>query len=44
MLYEVITITSSQVAERLIYMILVEGRYRKYIDRLRQRIGDARVA
>jgi DNA-binding transcriptional MocR family regulator len=38
------SITSSQVAERLIYMILVEGRYRKYIDRLRQRIGDARVA
>jgi DNA-binding transcriptional MocR family regulator len=38
------SITTSQVAERLIYMILVEGHYRKYIARLRQRIGEARVA
>ena len=37
------SITSSQVAERLIYAPLMDGHYRKYIARLQQRIGEARL-
>jgi len=37
------SITSSQVAERLIYATLVDGHYRKYVARLQQRIAEARV-
>ncbi len=36
-------ITSSQVAERVIYGTLVDGHYRKYIARLRERLGEARL-
>lgn len=36
-------ITSSQVTERLIYLMLVDGHYRKYLDRLQQRLDDARA-
>lgn len=37
------SITSSQFAERLIYLMLVDGHYRKYIARLRKRLADARL-
>ncbi|HET8995284.1 MAG TPA: PLP-dependent aminotransferase family protein [Acetobacteraceae bacterium] len=37
------SITSSQFAERLIYLMLVDGHYRKYIARLQKRLADARV-
>ncbi len=36
-------ITSSQVTERLIYLMLVDGHYRKYLARLRERLGEARA-
>ncbi|MPZ11437.1 MAG: aminotransferase class I/II-fold pyridoxal phosphate-dependent enzyme [Kiloniellaceae bacterium] len=36
------SITSSQVTERLIYLMLVDGHYRKYLGRLQQRLDDAR--
>jgi DNA-binding transcriptional MocR family regulator len=37
------SITSSQVTERLIYLMLVDGHYRKYLGRLQQRLDDARA-
>lgn len=37
------SITSSQFAERLIYLMLVDGHYRKYIARLQKRLADARL-
>jgi DNA-binding transcriptional MocR family regulator len=37
------SITTSQFTERLIYLMLVDGHYRKYLSRLRQRLGEARV-
>lgn len=37
------SITSSQVAERITYMLLVDGHYHKYLARLQERIGEARV-
>ena len=36
------SITSSQFAERLIYLMLVDGHYRKYMARLQERLGEAR--
>ena len=37
------SITSSQFAERLVYTLLVDGHYRKYIARLQERLGEARL-
>lgn len=34
-------ITTSQVIERILYALLVDGHYRKFLTRLNQRIGDA---
>jgi DNA-binding transcriptional MocR family regulator len=36
-------IASSQFAERLIYLMLVDGHYRKYLSRLHERLGEARL-
>jgi DNA-binding transcriptional MocR family regulator len=36
-------ITSSQFTERLLYLLLLDGHYRKYLSRLRERLGEARV-
>jgi DNA-binding transcriptional MocR family regulator len=37
------TITTSQFTERLIYLMLVDGHYRKYLARLHERLGEARL-
>jgi DNA-binding transcriptional MocR family regulator len=37
------SITSSQFTERLVYRMLVDGHYRKYLSRLHQRLGEARI-
>jgi len=37
------SITTSQFTERLLYLMLVDGHYRKYLSRLHERIGEARV-
>jgi DNA-binding transcriptional MocR family regulator len=37
------SVTSSQFAERLVYLMLVDGHYRKYLGRLRERLGEARA-
>lgn len=37
------SITTSAFTERLIYLMLVDGRYRKYLSRLQERLGEARV-
>lgn len=37
------SITSSQFAERLLYLMLVDGHYRKYLVRLRERLDEARA-
>ena len=37
------SITSSQFTERLIYLMLVGGQYRKYLSRLQERLGEARL-
>ncbi len=37
------SITSSQFTERLIYLMLVDGHYRKYLSRLHERLGEARL-
>jgi DNA-binding transcriptional MocR family regulator len=36
------SITSSPFTERLIYLMLVDGHYRKYLSRLQQRLGEVR--
>ena len=36
------SITTSQFTERLIYLMLVDGHYRKYLSRLQERLGEAR--
>src|ERR1700732_3077431 len=36
-------ITTSQFTERLIYLMLVDGHYRKYLSRLHERLGAARL-
>ena len=37
------SITTSLFTERLVYLMLVDGHYRKYLSRLQQRLGEARV-
>lgn len=37
-------ITSSQHAERMLYHLLSDGHYRKFVERLRQRVDEARGA
>jgi DNA-binding transcriptional MocR family regulator len=37
------SITTSPFTERLIYLMLVDGHYRKYLSRLRERLGEARL-
>ncbi len=37
------SITSSQFTERLIYSMLVGGHYRKFLSRLHERLGEARL-
>jgi DNA-binding transcriptional MocR family regulator len=37
------SITTSQFTERLVYLILVDGHYRKYLSRLHERLGEARL-
>src|SRR5215475_6825780 len=37
------SITTSQFTERLVYLMLVDGHYRKYLSRLHERLGDARL-
>src|SRR5215467_16403923 len=36
------SVATSQFAERLVYLMLVDGRYRKYLSRLQARLGEAR--
>ena len=36
------SIATSQFTERLVYLMLVDGRYRKYLSRLHARLGEAR--
>jgi DNA-binding transcriptional MocR family regulator len=37
------SITTSPFIERLIYLMLVDGHYRKYLSRLHERLGEARL-
>src|SRR6266404_3378958 len=37
------SITTSPFTERLVYLMLVDGHYRKYLSRLHERVGDARL-
>jgi DNA-binding transcriptional MocR family regulator len=37
------SITTSQFTERLVYLMLVDGHYRKYLTRLHERLGEARL-
>jgi DNA-binding transcriptional MocR family regulator len=37
------SVTSSQFTERLLYTMLVDGHYRKYLTRLRERLDAARI-
>lgn len=37
------SITTSQFTERLIYLMLMDGNYRKHLSRLQQRLGEARL-
>lgn len=37
------SITTSQFTERLVYLMLVDGHYRKYLSRLHERLGEARL-
>ncbi len=37
------SITTSQFAERLVYLMLVDGHYRKYLARLTERLREARI-
>ncbi len=37
------SITTSQFTERLVYLMLVDGHYRKHLSRLRERVGEARL-
>jgi DNA-binding transcriptional MocR family regulator len=38
------SVTSSQFTERLLFLMLVDGHYRKFLARLHDRLGTARVA
>ncbi len=37
-------LTSSELGERVVYRVLSEGHYRRHLDRLRQRLAEAREA
>ncbi len=37
------SITTSQFTERLVYLMLIDGNYRKHLSRLQQRLGEARL-
>jgi DNA-binding transcriptional MocR family regulator len=37
------SITTSQFTERLVYLMLVDGHYRKYLSRVHERLGEARL-
>jgi DNA-binding transcriptional MocR family regulator len=37
------SITTSQFTERIIYLMLVDGHYRKYLSRLRERLRETRI-
>ncbi len=37
------SITTSQFTERLVYVMLTDGHYRKYLSRLHERLGEARL-
>lgn len=37
------SITTSQFSERLVYLMLVDGHYRKHLSRLHERLGEARL-
>jgi DNA-binding transcriptional MocR family regulator len=37
------SITTSQFTERLVYLMLVDGHYRKYLSRLHERLAEARI-
>jgi DNA-binding transcriptional MocR family regulator len=37
------SIATSQFAERLVYLMLVDGHYRKYLSRLHERLGETRL-
>src|SRR6185436_13019193 len=37
------SITSSQLHEKIVYRVLTEGRYRRFLEQLRQRVGAARA-
>jgi len=37
------SITTSQFSERLVYLMLVDGHYRKYLARLHERLAQARI-
>ncbi len=37
------SITTSQFTERLVYLMLVDGHYRKYLSRLHDRLGETRL-
>ena len=37
------SITTSQFTERLVYLMLADGHYRKYLSRLHERLDDARL-
>src|SRR6516165_6026980 len=37
------SITTSPFTERLIYLMLVDGHYRKFLSRLHERLGEARI-
>jgi DNA-binding transcriptional MocR family regulator len=37
------SITTSQFTERLVYLMLMDGHYRKYLARLYERLGEARL-
>ena len=37
------SITSSQFIERLVFLMLVDGHYRKYLGRLHERLGEVRL-
>jgi DNA-binding transcriptional MocR family regulator len=37
------SITTSQFNERLVYLMLVDGHYRKHLSRLHERLGEARL-
>jgi DNA-binding transcriptional MocR family regulator len=37
------SITTSQFTERLVYLMLTDGHYRKHVSRLHERLGEARV-